>query len=91
MNIESIKDYQFYDFVEEYLGYPMKGSGTIVSLQRTENQVVLNFKKFKLNSVIKYEFVFSNDKCIVSKNYWNNVDLTKEWLNFAEYLSEVTY
>ena len=84
MNIESIKNYHFYDFVEYYLGYSIRGSGKIVQLDRANGIVVLKFKHFKMSSVLKYEFVFDNEKCLLSKNYWSNQDITNEWENFMQ-------
>ena len=84
MNFLVLTDYQYKDFAEEYLGYSLKGSGRFIKISRTNNEVNLEVKRFSMNRCDYNVFTFFKNKCILSRNYWNNQDLTQNFNEFCE-------
>ena len=83
MDFLALRDYQYKDFAEEYLGYSLKGSGRFVSLDRKENEIILKIKRYGLNFCDNNEFVFFYDRCVLTRNYWSNVDISDKFEDFV--------
>ena len=79
-----LPDYVLRDFAEDYLGYSLKGSGRFISLENSKDLKVLKVKRFYMNRCDCNEFVFTVDACILSRNYWNNQNISAEFDKFYE-------
>lgn len=84
MDVFTLRDYVFYDFIEDVLGFSLRGSGRIVNLLRENTEIVVSVKIYRLSGCINSEFIFTNERCIWAKNYWKNVDITSDWNKFLE-------
>ena len=82
MNFLMLNKYQIYDFAESYLGYSLKGSGRFIKFEKKENMNVLNVKRFFSNRCDCNEFVFTQNSCVLSRNYWHNEDITQHLTKF---------
>jgi len=84
MNFLEIPDYYLYDFAESILGYSLNGGGRIVKFEENaeHTEKVLKIKRYFMNHCDNNEFIFLKDKCIRSKSYWSNQDLTSEFEDF---------
>jgi len=90
MNFLLLPSYYLCDFAESYLGYSLKGSGRFVKMETADNVKILKVKRFFSNRCDNNEFTFTQDSCLLSRNYWHSEDITKEFEKFYAEQVELT-